>query len=149
MRFQIPPVVRALLTAALAAGGFAGCRDATGPSEGLRLDQVVLLLQGTSLEIHANLVNTGTQPLFVEACGGVVQPTIELYHGRELVDSWSARCVASLDWSPVLVSAGQSVTINRTVTNDPGASYRLGVRYVTERESGQWNTVWASPADLR
>ena len=141
---------RAVLLIGTAAGGLVGCVDTNEPGDGLRVENVQLIQGGAAaLEIDATLVNPTSRPFFAEACGGTVLPTVELYRDGKRTDTWSAICLADRDMSPVLIPPSEAVAVGRAVQAYVGATYRLGVRYVTDRGSGQWFTVWAPAVEFR
>lgn len=134
-----------LALAFVAALSLTSCDSPTAPAR-VSLDVAVVTADVTEsmVPISYSLRNTGSEPIYLPACGGVARPEVDIIGPGAMRDQVSWGCIAILDMGPVLVGPGESYEGIVTIPRRPGARFRPFVHYRLGRDQGPHREVAAA-----
>jgi hypothetical protein len=136
---------RSITLAVAVALSFTGCDAPTAPA---RVSLTVAVVRAeateTTVPIGFSLLNTGSEPIYIPACGGIVRPEVDVIGPGTVRDRVSWGCIAILDMGPVVVGPGDSYEGAVIIPRRPGARFRPFVSYRLARDQGPNRTVAAA-----
>lgn len=140
-----PRPIALMFTVALS---LTSCDSPTAPAR-VSLEVAVVTAEVTEsiVPISYTLHNTGSEPIYLPACGGIARPEVDIIGPGALRDQVAWGCIAILDMGPVVVGPGGSYEGTVTIPRRPGARFRPFISYRLARDQGSHRTVAAAEVE--